>query len=179
MQKCSTPECVRGEAYIVTPRFHPACKNCPYHRKPMLRQLAARASDNGRSSVPVLPGSSEVVQPPAAMRRTISAIMSLSVRRCAVSSSSKPCNKRYYSTRPFKSQGRGLKLELFFHVPSIHSAQIAPKSAYTGLYLLFYSGGCPMDEKTNILIPHPEYPVPKQDGDDLIFQHEYWLTSDR
>ena len=36
-----------------------------------------------------------------------------------------------------------------------------------------------MDEKTNILIPHPEYPVPKQDVDDLIFQHEYWLTSDR
>ena len=35
-----------------------------------------------------------------------------------------------------------------------------------------------MDEKTNILIPHPEYPVPKQDVDDLIFQ-DCWLISDR
>ena len=36
-----------------------------------------------------------------------------------------------------------------------------------------------MEEKTLLPIPNPDRPAPKQDVDDLIFQHECWLTSDR
>ena len=36
-----------------------------------------------------------------------------------------------------------------------------------------------MEERKQPLIRKPENPAPKPDVDDLIFQNEHWLTSDR
>ena len=36
-----------------------------------------------------------------------------------------------------------------------------------------------MEEKQQPVLQKPDAPVSKPDVDDLIFQHEAWLTSDR